>query len=94
MWNETTAYLALAAAGMFIGYLVERGIRRGRTRRAVLADLDSAYQNGYFKPDEQLHGCSPDEIAYDMTCYSPQFENAKPETLTPYVRQWLRQKGL
>lgn len=87
-------YFAIAAFVMMVGYLVKRNIRRGKTRRAVFRDLESAYVNGYFKPDEQLYGCSPDEIAYDMTCYSEQFEGTRPETLTPYVRDWLRQKGL
>lgn len=94
MINETTVYFTIAALAMIVGYLVERGIKRGGTRRAIFADLDSAYENGYFTEGEQLHNASPDEIAYDMTCYSPQFENARPETLTPYVREWLRQKGL
>lgn len=87
------AYLALAAAAMFIGYLVERKIRRGRLRRIVFEQLDNAFANGHFEP---ANNASPDEIAYDMTCYSPEFDEngTRPETLTPYVREWLHQKGL
>lgn len=71
-----------------------RAIKRGKLRNAIFSELDNAYVNGYFASDEHLHNASPDEIAYDMTCYSPTFEDARPETLTPHVRDWLHQKGL
>lgn len=77
----------------YIIYVIERS-RRFSKRRAVFGNLDSAFANGYFEPGEQLHNASPDEIAYDMTCYAPEFEDIRPETLTPYVRQWMQQKGL
>lgn len=80
--------------GLFIALIAIRYFRQTKTRRAVFGNLDSAFTNGYFEPGEQLHNASPDEIAYDMTCYAPEFESARAETLTPYVRQWLRQKGL
>lgn len=63
-------------------------------RRLVFVVLDSAYQNGYFQPGEHLYGCSPDEIAYDITTYAIEFEDTPPENIAPYVRQWLRHKGM
>lgn len=87
------AYLAIGAIAIFIIYLLKRGIGH-YIRKSVFANLDNAYQNGYFNEGEQLHNASPDEIAYDMTCYAPDFEGNRPETLTPYVRKWMQQKGL
>lgn len=87
-------YFAIGVIVLFIACLFEHKIRRGKMRRSVCRNLDSAFTNGYFEPGEQLHNASPDEIAYDLTCFAVDFEDARPETLTPYVRQWMRQKGL
>lgn len=89
MIGPAIAILAPVLIAFLVVWLL-RSIKRG----LVFAALDSAYQNGYFEPDEHLHGASPNEIAYDMTTYALEFESTRPETLTPYVRQWLRHKGL
>lgn len=88
-WNALTV-----VAVVNLAYVVFALWPRNRVRRSVYDNLDSAMANGYFEPGEQLHDASPDEIAYDMTCYAPDFEGTSPVTIAPYVREWARGRWL
>lgn len=93
----TTAALWYSFDGVMVFYLAAylAGTRRRSTllRGIVFDNLDSAAQNGYFEPDEHLHGMSPDEIAYDMVLHAVDCSEFVTPELTPYVRQWLRERG-
>lgn len=89
----TIADVAFAAFIVVLAGVLLVPTQRTRVRRTVFRNLDSAAENGYFAPGEHLYGASPDEVAYDMTCYSSDFEGADATTLTPYVRDWGRKRG-
>lgn len=88
--------IVLVCFSSLVAIVFKWRLGRSRVRSAVFHDLDSAYSNGYFTQDGYLNGMSPYEIAYDLTCYSADFDykRTKPHKLVPHVRVWLYQKGL
>ena len=81
------SYAVLTAVFLFVVYRRRQG---NKLRKAVFFALDHSLRNGYL--DDVVTG-SPDELAYDLTVYWSHLASARPEELTPYVRQWLRRKG-
>jgi hypothetical protein len=86
------AYFVLAVIGLAIGGYTSWRIEYNRLHRKVFADLDSAYEGGYFEPGEQLHGADASDIAVDLVAYGDDYDS--PHRLIPHVRAWMLQKGL
>ncbi len=60
-------------------------------RKVVYENLNNAKENGYFKPGEQLHGATPEEIANDLLAYAVDCEPIDdPQLLVPYIVEWLK----
>lgn len=78
--------IALGVAQLVLGLLLVRRNRVVRLRHSVFASLDDAMGDGI---NYVAVNWSPDEIAYDMTLSAPGFIGERPETLTPYIREWL-----
>lgn len=64
------------------------------TRNLVFDDLDSAWDGGQFDPGNALQGESPEGVAYDMTCHATGCEDLTYHEMLPYVRKWMRMRGL
>lgn len=64
-----------------------------RLRRVVFSNLDSAYDNGYFKPGEYLFAMSAWELADDMVLNAADCEGMKPAKLVPHIHAWERKMG-
>jgi hypothetical protein len=58
-------------------------------RSIVFENLDSAFENGYFKKGELLHGATLVEIANDMLAYSEDLEDETVDELLPFIREWM-----
>ncbi len=91
----------LRALGNWVGAAVARfadrrriRVRRAALRLAVHRSLDSAFENGYFQPGEQLHRAEAEDIAADLIAYAPDCEDAVQEELIAHVQEWLREKGM
>lgn len=65
-----------------------------RLRNRVFNNLDYAAENGYFEPGEYCHGMSAGELAYDLTCFSPDFEDARAVDLEPHAAAWKAKRKL
>jgi hypothetical protein len=87
-------YSLLLSAAVLTGLFVEWRIRRRRLRRRVFSNLDSAAENGYFAPGEQLHNATTEDIAQDLVCYSDDFGDVDAKRLEPHVCAWLYHRGL
>lgn len=68
--------------------------RRKLIRNLVFDDLDSAWDGGQFDPGNALQGETPEGVAYDMTCYATGCEDLTYHEMLPYVRKWMRMRGL
>jgi hypothetical protein len=90
----TLAVFVCVAACVFVWRFVTGWLER-TLRREVFANLDDARSNGHFEPGEYLDRASAEEIAEDMALHAEWSGNAvTAEVLTPYVRKWLRMRGL
>jgi hypothetical protein len=58
-------------------------------QRIVDRNLDSAKENGYFNPGEQLDGATAEEIAADMLAYASDVEGFDTALLIPFVQNWI-----
>lgn len=95
----TMLNLAVCALAVLLGALlwicVARGPRgNGLTRKLVFDNLEHAWSEAHFERGGYLQGMTAAEIAYDLTCDCPDCSNLDPSYLEPYVREWLRYKGL
>ena len=97
----TQAHVAAFAISVFaiwalsLGAIYRRTLsRRTRLRWYVFNDLDNAYSNGYFEPEEHCHGMTADDLAQDLLLYSEGGSAYYADDVTPYVREWLTKKGL
>lgn len=97
----TMLNLAVCALAVLLGALlwvcVASGPRgNGLTRKIVFENLDSAYAGGQFEPDGYWteRPLSANDIAEDLVVYAEDCGNLDPSYLEPYVREWLRYKGL
>lgn len=63
-------------------------------RSVVFSNLDDAKSSGQFDHDGYLYGMSPYDIACDMVTYADNCVTYRPQTLVPFVREWLRENGL
>lgn len=84
----------LVAIGTGLFWLYERVTAKSRLRRAVWANLDSAYKNGYFEPGEPLHMESARGVTFDLRAYAPDMHEMPADKLLPHVQKWLAYKGL
>lgn len=88
-------FVALPALAVCVGgWLFEHFTAKRRLRRAVFANLDSAYENGYFEPGEYLHRAGARSITFDLRAFAPDMFDHPANKLLPYVAEWLDQKGL
>lgn len=92
----TAIGMYLIASGLAIGAgsVAHWLMVRATVRAMIFANLDSAYQNGYFEEGQQFWGSGPHEIALDLTAYASDCEGRNPDTLAPHVRAWLYSKGI
>lgn len=96
-WEQAAGWTAIGfgALGCIVSIALEAWSRRNTLRASVFVNLDHAYAGGQFDPlDGYLHGMTPDDIAYDLTCYAADLEHRKHSELRPYVLQWMQRKGL
>lgn len=96
-WEQAAGWVTIGsgALGMLIAGVLWVMSQRRQLRASVFANLDNAYAMGQFDPlDGYLHGMTPDDIAYDLTCYAADLEHRKHSELRPYVLQWMQYRGL
>jgi hypothetical protein len=78
-----------------------------KLRRKVFDNLDNALEDGHFQPPDgtlgmlgggfgggHCYGMIAEELAYDLTCYSSDFEGVSTLELLPHVQRWMKQRGL
>lgn len=64
-------------------------------REVVFGNLDNAWENGYFKEGEQLHGATAEDIAFDMLAYAEDLEDEDTiDDILPFIQEWLKTKQL
>jgi hypothetical protein len=56
----------------------------------VFESLNNARGNGYFDEGQQHHKATAAQIAVDMTDKDADLEKHEPETLEPYIQEWLK----
>lgn len=87
-------YIVAAALALGIGEWINYNTRCNALRRSVFANLDSAYENGYFEPGEHLDGMSAGEVVLDMLMYAEDLQGNTHDDIAPYVHEWMEAKGL
>lgn len=89
-YTLTAAFTALTLIAIVVGLVIDRAIQRRRLRTAVYGNLDAAWDSDhFFAPGGYLCDMTPGEVAYDLSCYAPDLELERPETLLPYVNEWI-----
>ena len=87
--------LVSVLVGTSLYWLLDRFVlAQRRLRRRVFANLDNAYENGYFEPGEYLYGASACGVSWDLRAFAEDMYEYDAATLKPHVQAWLSHKGL
>lgn len=91
------AALAMGLVTTGIGatvWIAEWWTLRNELRRVIWGNLNDAYECGQFEHDGACYGMTADDLAFDLTCYASDVEDAPLRKVAPHVRAWMKQKGL
>lgn len=88
--------IAAACFAMLLAVGLDVNIRYRSARRAVFENLDSAAENGYFAPGEQLDGATAEEIVGDLRAYAedPRLNDVNNGLLERAVLAWMHKRGI
>lgn len=94
-FGTVTVIAAIVAFAAIVGYCVHQHFERKHLCRSVWANLDSAYENGYFQPGEHCDRMTAEELTTDLALYAEDFDGMYYTVdIEPYVRMWLQSRGL